>query len=239
MYRYIDGTSYKKIARELNVSRATVSDYCDQIRDIISEHMVTTNVKIGGYRGNSTTKIVEIDESLFFKRKYNRGRLVEGQWYVGGVERGTNRSFIVPVFDRSAETMARIIMNNVLPGSTIITDQWRAYERALRNMPDFQHRSVNHCINFVDPFDSTIHTQSIEGLWSLAKKYLDDKRGISQDQHEEFLIQFVWEHGILEEKRFNTLLILLKKIYLIFHFFKIFQKRHLISKTTSNFKNDI
>ena len=30
-------------------------------------------------------KIVKIDESKFGKRKYNKGRLVEGQWVLGGI----------------------------------------------------------------------------------------------------------------------------------------------------------
>ncbi|KAG8227915.1 hypothetical protein J437_LFUL011843 [Ladona fulva] len=34
-------------------------------------------------------KVVEIDESKFGKRKFNRGRLVEGKWVFGGIERGT------------------------------------------------------------------------------------------------------------------------------------------------------
>lgn len=36
---------------------------------------------------------VEIDESKFGKRKYNRGHLVVGQWVFVGVERGSNRCF--------------------------------------------------------------------------------------------------------------------------------------------------
>ena len=31
--------------------------------------------------------IVEIDEVKFGKRKYHRGRLVEGHWVLGGIER--------------------------------------------------------------------------------------------------------------------------------------------------------
>ena len=66
--------------------------------------------------------IVEIDESKFGKRKYNRGHRVEGQWIVGGFERGTGRLFLVAVEDRTKETMEEVIKTWVKPGTTIHTD---------------------------------------------------------------------------------------------------------------------
>jgi hypothetical protein len=53
--------------------------------------------KIGG-----PNKIVEIDESKFGRRKYNRGHPVTGHCVFGGVERESGRTFFVPVPDRSA-----------------------------------------------------------------------------------------------------------------------------------------
>ena len=51
-------------------------------------------------------KIVEIDESLVSKRKYNRGRLVEEIWVVGAMERGpdgghSDKFFIQKVANRN------------------------------------------------------------------------------------------------------------------------------------------
>jgi hypothetical protein len=43
---------------------------------------------LGGRDEFGIPKVVEIDESLFFRAKYNRGNHTIGQWYVGGVERG-------------------------------------------------------------------------------------------------------------------------------------------------------
>ncbi len=48
---------------------------------VVSDHPV----QIGG-----VGKVVEIDESKFGRRKYNRGRYRDGHWVFGGVKRGTN-----------------------------------------------------------------------------------------------------------------------------------------------------
>lgn len=59
--------------------------------------------KLGG-----PTHIVEIDEAKFGKRKYNRGRVIEGQWDFGSFERETKNIFLVPVERRNAETLHNV-----------------------------------------------------------------------------------------------------------------------------------
>ncbi|KAG0438095.1 hypothetical protein DMUE_3307 [Dictyocoela muelleri] len=84
MYKYIKRSSFQDISYELQIDRGTVSEYAYLVREAICDYMVTTSDKIGGYNADGSSKIVEIDESLFFKRKYNRGPLTDGQWYVVG-----------------------------------------------------------------------------------------------------------------------------------------------------------
>ncbi|KAG0424313.1 hypothetical protein DMUE_6098, partial [Dictyocoela muelleri] len=103
--------------------------------------------------------------------------------------------------------MLQIITENILPGTIIITDEWRAYASALNNTTDFQHRTINHSYNFVDPDDVSIHTQNIEGFWSLTKRFLRNRQGINHDQHFEYLIQFIWKFKIQKNKSFNKLLL--------------------------------
>ena len=155
-------------------------------------------------------KIVEIDESVFFKRKYNRGRINSQKWFVGGIERGTNKCFITEVPNRNAETIVRVLLRYVKPGTKIMTDCWPAYKRAFRNLEmDLEHERVNHSLNFVDPENPNIHTQNIESLWSRSKNFLRKKKGISDDQRRNFLIQFLWEQRIKKELREKELIILL------------------------------
>ena len=47
----------------------------------------------------------------------------------------------------------------------MITD--KAYTNAYKLMP---HRVVNHDEGYVDPDDKTLHTNTIEGVWSLLKR---------------------------------------------------------------------
>ena len=56
------------------------------------------------------------------------------------------------------------IQNYVAPGTTIITDKWKAYIN-LQNH-GYVHLDVNHSQNFVDP-ESGAHTNRIEGTWTL------------------------------------------------------------------------
>ncbi|KYQ59911.1 hypothetical protein ALC60_01006 [Trachymyrmex zeteki] len=92
---------------------------------------------------------VEIDEAKIGKRKYNRGRLVKGQWIFGGYEQGSKKIFIVPVEDRMEKTLLEIIKKWILPGTTIVSDCWKSYD--CLNNEGFQHLTVNHSYNFVDP----------------------------------------------------------------------------------------
>lgn len=82
--------------------------------------------------------IVEIDESKVGKRKYNKGRLVDGHWLLSMVERGTGRFRVdlCPNNKRDTETLKEIILRNVEEDTEIHTDFWRAY-----NLPSTTRRT--------------------------------------------------------------------------------------------------
>ena len=95
------GDSYDNIAAELEIGcKGTIVDWNQFCRDICVEYFVRNPCKLGG-----PGRTVEIDESLFAKRKYNRGRVVAKQWIFGGYDRATKQGFLVAVPDRTAETL--------------------------------------------------------------------------------------------------------------------------------------
>lgn len=78
--------------------------------------------KIGG-----PNIVVEIDEAKFGKRKYNRGRIIDGQWLFAGIERVSGKAFMEAVPNRNSETLLKIIKNRISPGTIIMSDCWKAY----------------------------------------------------------------------------------------------------------------
>jgi len=77
--------------------------------------------KLGG-----PNKTVEIHKSKFGRRKYHRGHPVKCQWVFGGVERESGRTFLVPVPDRTDDTLVATIRDWIEPGTTVISDNWAA-----------------------------------------------------------------------------------------------------------------
>ncbi|KAF8764989.1 hypothetical protein HNY73_023011 [Argiope bruennichi] len=94
-------------------------------------------------------KIVEVDESKFGKRNYNRGHRVKGQWIFGGVERGSGRTFLVVFQDRTTETLVACRKQWVEPGTVIYSDYWKAYDSLGKE--GNEHLLVNQSLPFVQP----------------------------------------------------------------------------------------
>ena len=98
-----------------------------------------------------------MDEALFGRRKYHKGRAIPGKWIFGGVERHDKKKmFFVPVENRSQEVLEREIKKNIVDESIIISDCWAGYVN-IEAHNGYTHMTVNHKENFVDPM-SGAHT---------------------------------------------------------------------------------
>ena len=90
MYSFANQESYEVAMRESECASETVSDWFSYCRELIVwQHMrrEQDRGKIGG-----PGVVVRIDESKFGKRKYYKGRLIEGHWLIGMIAEGSEDS---------------------------------------------------------------------------------------------------------------------------------------------------
>ena len=116
-------TSVEFAMRELGIgSIETVVDWNHYLREVCAEKLLRSPAFIGGEGMH-----VEIDESLFVRRKANVGHRVNQQWVFGGVCRETHECFLYAVPDRTSATLLPIIAESIRSNTTIVSDEWAAY----------------------------------------------------------------------------------------------------------------
>jgi transposase len=171
------GISAKQLERELGVTYKTAWRMFNKIRSLLDQD--------DGENG-PLSGTVEADETFIGgKAKWkNQGRPVGkgrgpvGKTAVHGMAQrakdgkpGRVVAKVVP--DVAERTLPPRVEAKVLPASVVYTDEWRPYDR-LEGM-GYQHSRVNHSQKVYVAGD--VHTNTIEGFWSLAK------RGISGVYH--------------------------------------------------------
>ena len=204
LYAY-EQASTASLMRECRMASEAIVNWRNYVRDIFAEYFIRNPLPIGG-----TGHTVEIDESAFVRRKGKVGRMVNTQWVFGGIDVETKHGFLVAVPQRDAVTLLPILQQYVLPGTTVISDLWAAYN-TIGNM-EYQHLTVNHGIHFVD---SQTHatTDHVEGsMWSRAKQRSRRKCGTSRTQLDSNLIEFMWRQQFRCDP-FETLLTHIRDVY--------------------------
>lgn len=158
MFMFVNELRVVDVVSLINVKEKVVIDYYKLFREICMKDLLKRKKKIGG-----VSKTVEIDESMFGKRKYNRGRLVNGTWVVGGVERESKACFLKIVEKRDAKTLIKLITENVETGTVIVTDEWKGYKELIK--ANYSHKTVNHSKHFKNP-ETGETTNKIESTWA-------------------------------------------------------------------------
>ena len=80
VYFFVHKVNITETVTFLGINRKTISDYYFSFRNVISASLINTNKTLGG-----VDRIVQIDECLALKRKYNRGRFKPEIWLFGGI----------------------------------------------------------------------------------------------------------------------------------------------------------
>jgi transposase len=181
------GISAKQIQRETGVTYKTAWRIFRQIRTLMWE-----DIRLEG-------STVEVDEMFVGGRSKRLGQTEEKPktTVVGVVQRKSGRVIARVKPDTTRETLHGFIKEFVLPGSTVFTDDWRAYHGI--DPRKYRHYRINHSAKvYVTGSKRQIHTQTIEGFWSLVKNGI---RGVYHSVGKNYLQTYLNEYAFRYNRR--------------------------------------
>jgi transposase-like protein len=182
------GISAKQIQRETGVTYKTAWRMFKQIRTLLAE-----DVKLEG-------SSVEMDETYIGgqRRGSKRGRpgpeSPHKTCVVGIVER-KGRVIAVTADSASRATLHGLATEKILPESVVFTDELSAYN-GLDKLNGYTHKRIQHSTKVYVVGD--IHTNTIEGFWSLVKNGL---RGVYHSVGKSYLQSYLNEYSFRYNRR--------------------------------------
>jgi transposase-like protein len=188
------GISAHQLHRTLEVTYKTAWFLAHRIREAMREGKVP-----GGMGGSG--KVVEADETYIggkWKNAHATRPLPEKEPVVSLVERdGKVRSFHV---DRvNAHTLRPILVTRINRASALMTDEARVYKKMGKEFN--YHGTVNHSINEYVRCGSFIHTNTVEGYFSILKRGIT---GIYQHCSQQHLKRYLCEFDFRYNERHVT-----------------------------------
>lgn len=157
------GIAARQLARDIHVTKDTAWRMLMQIRKAMYEY------------GDLLQGIIEADETYIGGKNKNRhkdkktkggqGRGGKDKQPVFGVVERNGKVRAQTVKDVTKRTLQSLIMENVKRGSTVMTDEWVAYNGLSKK---YTHKVIKHGEGCY--VDGDIYTNTLEGFWSLFKR---------------------------------------------------------------------
>jgi transposase-like protein len=197
------GISAKQLERELGVTYKTAWRMFNLIRnELMSQD------DDGPLSGS-----VEADETFVGGKPRLRDKRPRSD---GGVHMMNKKVTVFGVVERGGRVRATVghhrvdawnhVERHVLPASTVYTDEYAPY-RSLRG--HYDHKRINHSEAVYVSGD--VHTQTIEGFWSLVKNGLRGVyHSVSAKWLQGYLNEYAWRYNHREDGRAQFLSLLLR-----------------------------
>jgi transposase-like protein len=156
---------------------------------------------------------VEADETYVGGRRRGapRGRPGTGSHKTavfGAVERG-GRVIAVTVPNVRRVTIMPHIIKRVMPASEIFTDELKSYDRLGKS--GYRHQRINHSEQVYVSGD--VHTNTIEGFWSLVKRGIGGVyHAVSSKHLQGYLNEYAWRYNHRADDRSLFLTLLLRSV---------------------------
>lgn len=183
-----NGVAAKELQRQLGVTYKTAW----RMAHLIREHMadVDGDSPLGG-----PGEVVEIDETLIGGSVSGKGSGYKANktCIVGMVERdGEVVTHVVK--SRTKRAMQGVILQSVLPGSTITTDEFGGYKDI--DQSGYRHIKVNHSAGEYANARTGAGVNGIEGFWAQLKRTINGTHIHVSGKH-------LWKYAKEAEYRFN------------------------------------
>ena len=188
------GISAKQIERETGVTYKTAWRMFHQIRSLLQED---TQLLTGE---------VEVDETYIGgKRHGKRGRGAEGKAKVVGAVQRKGRIIAQVIPDVKTHTLVPFMSRNISRQSILYTDTFPSYDHMARL--GYRHLRIAHFAK--EYVRGRVHTNNIEGFWSLLKRGIGGVyHSVSEKHLQSYINEYVfrYNHRNDEKSMFLTVL---------------------------------
>jgi transposase-like protein len=201
------GISAKQIQRETGVTYKTAWRIFRQVRSLLSDD----DLQLEG-------PTVEVDEMYYGgKRKGVHGRPMRGDKVKTPVVAIVQRKGMViakAVKDTTGSSILPLVRKHVKPGAVIYTDEYLPYAaiprlRLANGKPaNFRHHTIRHADGIY--VRGHIHTNSVEGLWSLIKRGIGGVyHSVSPEYLQSYLDEYTFRYNRRHEgnRQFKSILV--------------------------------
>jgi transposase-like protein len=180
------GISAKQIQRETGVTYKTAWRMFRQIRTLLGE-----DLQLEG-------STVEVDEMYVGGRTRRIHAMEKPKTPVlGVVQRKSGRVIARVAADTTKPTLHGFIKEYVLPGSVVFTDDYASYDGIEGR--NYRHYRIRHSERvYVTGSRGQIHTQTIEGFWSLVKRGIG---GVYHSVSKKYLQSYLNEYSFRYNRR--------------------------------------
>lgn len=198
------GISSLQLGRDLDITQKSAWFMLQRIRNCFG---IENNTELDNEVQADETYVggKETNKHLSKKTEHSTGRSIKVKTtVVGTVERGGKVNANV-VENTSAKVLSREVIANVKQSATLYTDEWVGYNGLKRV---YDHSIVKH--NQRQYVNGRVHTNTIEGFWSLLKRGIFGIYHFTSKKHLQMYVdEFVFRYNtrtITSENRFDLML---------------------------------
>ena len=205
---WCNGDKVASIRAKTGIAKTTWFTYRNVFYNVVQRTLERAREDNGLMLGGPGV-IVEVDECHLHKRKFQRGAglATEAIWAVGLIERrndGPRKSAFMLTVRRNADALIPFIQENVLPGSILISDEWKGYTDVLER--DYTRFTINHSEQFgrtilIGDTVFLINTNHIEREWVEIRKVVRnvaEARYVLEFEREVFRMLYFNGHPLKE-----------------------------------------